>query len=143
MATLLTGRCSNWLACTQATPNCCEQLDEVCRCHGLRQLSDDSAAADDTVGHLLLTEEAGILQRHLLGNLVVHAAQGIVHVGVHGHHSDIMLDGFHHGTLHVVASVDALQGMENQRMMAHNEVTTLGNGLVDHLLGYVKTQQCP
>ena len=62
---------------------------------------------------------------------------------MHRHHRDIVLDGFHHRPLHIILARNLLQGMEQQGMMTHDEVATLGHSLIHHLLGHVQTQQCP
>ena len=60
--------------------------------------------------------------------------------GVHGDDGYMVFDGPHHDALHKVAAADAGKLVENERMVAHNEVAPFADGLVKHVFGNVKTQ---
>ena len=109
-----------------------QQRHEVLRLHTLLQLAYHAAAAHDVAHQLLRTEEAHVLQPHPLGYLEVDATRRIVRIGVHRDHRDVVLDGLHHGALHIVVVADALQGVEDERMMAHDEVAAEGYCLVHY-----------
>ena len=72
----------------------------VCR-HRLGKLSHRAASTLDAL-HLLFGKEPYVLQVHLLGNLEVDATLRIVHIGMHGKYSDVILYRFCHSPLHIV-----------------------------------------
>ena len=120
-----------------------EHQHQVVGCQVLSHLSDDALAAFHAVHFLLASKELHVSQSQFLGNLEVHAARSRIHVGMHRHDGNIILNRLAHGTLHVVLVRDSRQFAEYQRMMAHDEVTALPDGLVYHGFSNVKTQQCP
>ena len=81
-----------------------------------------------------------VLEAKLLGHLEIDPAFGIVQIRMGSHDDDIVLDGLHHGSLHVVAIADMSQFPEDKRMVSHNEVAAPPNGFVDDFLRHVKTQ---
>lgn len=114
--------------------------DEVgCR-QGLRQLPNDTLACADTINILLSAKEADGGESHFLCNLVVHASLGTIHVGVHGHYADMVLNGFHYRALHIVFTGYAAEFPKDERVVRHNEVAAEADGLVHHIFGDVKTQ---
>ena len=73
-------------------------------------------------------------------DFVVHAPLGIIHIGMHGDDADVVLDGLSDGALHVVRIAHLLQSTEQQRVVAHHQVASFGDGLVDDLFSHVQTQ---
>ena len=120
-----------------------EHQHQVVGCQVLSHLSDDALATFHAVHFLLASKELHVFQSQFLGNLEVHAARSRIHVGMHRHDGNIILNRLAHGTLHVVLVRDSRQFAEYQRMMTHDEVTALLDCLFNHGFSNVKTQQCP
>ena len=98
------------------------------------------AATTLRVPYPLRTQELDVRQAQLLGYLEVHATPGIVHVRMHRHHADILPDSLAHRPLHVGQVADSLQPTKQQRVVAHNEITTLLYRLVDDFFRHIQTQ---
>ena len=45
--------------------------------------------------------------------------------------------------LHQILIPQVLQPPEDERMMAHDDITPQGHSLIDYSLRHVQTQQCP
>ena len=76
--------------------------DEIVGSQRFFKLANHSRATLYAVNHLC-GKQTCVFQPHLLGNLEVHSAHSVVHIGVHRHDDYAVLYGFHHHALHVVA----------------------------------------
>ena len=103
---------------------------EIIGCHRLRQRANHTTAGLDAINRLR-GEEHHLLQAQFLGNTEVHTTLGVIHVRMHGDHTDILLDSLSDGTLHIREIADSLQSTEQQRMMGYNQIAPLPDGLVD------------
>ena len=56
---------------------------------------------------------------------------------MHSHNDHIVFDSLDDGTLHIAPVADMSQLTEDERMVGHDEITPLLNGLVDHRLSHV------
>ena len=74
---------------------------------------------------------------HLFRHLEVHSAPRIVEIGVHGHDGHIVLHRLYDRALHIVVAREVGQAAEDERMVSHNQVAALTDGLVDNRLGHV------
>ena len=105
----------------------------------LRQFANDSASGLNATDNLTC-EEIHIFKSHLLRNPKVHSAACIIKIRMCGIHCDMVFNSLDNAAFHCVASGNALQPVEKQRVMRHNEIRPAGNGFINHRLGYVQTQ---
>ena len=114
-------------------------LYEIVGSQRLGQRANDTTPRLDAF-YRLGGEETHRLEIQFLGNLKVHTALGIIHVGMHGDDADALSDGLHHRTLHISEVADGFQATKQQWMVRHNEVAPFPDGLVDNLFVDVQTQ---
>ena len=117
--------------------------DPIVGSHFLGQISDKSFSTFHTSDLFLTSQEPNIPKSQFLGDFEVYTTCRSIHIGVHGDDGNIIFNGLAHSTLHIVLVCYPRQFSEYQRMMAHDEITSLLDGLINHRLGHVKTQQCP
>lgn len=82
-------------------------------------------------------------QPELPAQLIIYSPRSIIHVGMHGVDSHIMLQGCHNGPLHIVRPRNGAQSLEKERMMRHDKITPPVDSLTHRFFSNVKTQQCP
>ena len=123
-----------------------DALEESQRVLGLGQIANDGTARLDGLGSY--AHGPGMQQLHvdepqLLGNAEVDAVLGTVEVGVGRIDADVVLYGHAQASLHHVGVCHLLQSVEEQRMVADDEVAAKVNSLADDSLRHIETQQCP
>ena len=84
-----------------------------------------------------------VRQAQTLRHHVINATPSIVQIGMGSIKRNAILDGFHHNTTDIVVGSYRLQRMEQQRMVAHNDIEAKPTSLVNYFLGHVQTQQYP
>ena len=87
-----------------------------------------------------LADETYVAESHLLGNLEVDSALCGIHIGVHRHDDNVIDNSLSHNALHHIFARYTPQPAEDERVMRHDEVATLADGLIHGLFGHVKTQ---
>ena len=85
-------------------------------------------------------QKAFDFRAELFGNFIVHSAACIIKIRMCGIHCDMVFNSLDNAAFHCVASGNALQPVEKQRVMRHNEIRPAGNGFINHRLGYIQTQ---
>lgn len=113
------------------------ECHKITRRHRLRELSHYSTSG---IHASLFGEEPHVRKSQFFRHLEVHATTGVVHIGMHRHYADVMLNSLDYSTLHIVSVTDALQSAEQQRVMRHNEITSPCDSLINDCLVDVKTQ---
>ena len=106
----------------------------------LRQIAHNSASAFQLAGSHLdrsRMEQLHIDESQFLRHAEVHAILCVVQIRVGRINTEIILYRQPQGTLHEVGITHLLQPMEEQRVVANDEVTTEVNGFAKHLLGHV------
>ena len=117
-------------------------LQEIVGCQRQLEPCHDAVTASHhlsaVVGGLLLLADGAIdLGAHLLGYLIVDASLCRVHVGMHRHDGNALAHGTHHHALHIVLTGEPRQLAEDEGMMAHNEIATVLDGLIENGIGNV------
>lgn len=106
----------------------------------LRQIAHDTAAALQlSCSHLYRSrmQQLHIDESQLLSHAEVHAILCIVQIRVGRIDTEIILNSQSQGTLHEVGITHLLQPMEEQRVVANDEVATEIDGFAEHLFGHV------
>ena len=87
-----------------------------------------------------LADETYVAEAHLLGNLEVDSALCGIHIGVHRHDDNVIDNSLSHNALHHIFARYTPQPAEDERVMRHDEVAALADGLIHGIFGHVKTQ---
>ena len=82
-----------------------------------------------------------VLQSQTVGQHTTHAQVAVIQIGMHGNDGNVMLDSFHNDALDKGLRRDMLQPMENQRVVADNEVAMFGYSFVKQLFGHIQGNQ--
>ncbi len=77
---------------------------------------------------------------HLLCHLEVYSIQCVIHICMHGYNTEVVFDSLDNTTLYKITTTDLFQSTEQQRVVAHNEITPLADGFVNNLFVDVQTQ---
>jgi len=82
-----------------------------------------------------------LLQAEHFGNFIIHAAPGIVQIGMRSIHTQIVFDGFHHTSFYIRLAGKRLERTKCERMMCNHKIAPKRKGFVDHIFGNVNAKQ--
>ena len=95
---------------------------EVASGDGLWQIAHYANAMRRALAAVIGLQESDISESHLSCDMVVHSSEGTIHVGMRAIDVDVVLDGLSHNSLHVIATGDFLERVEDERVVRDYEI---------------------